>query len=93
MSCVDLRIYLELDIRRVECRRCGKVKREALAFLADNPFYTKRFAWYVVRLRISRMPGHDFTVRRASISRMSVQRELAGDEGSATVVTVVQYLK
>jgi len=28
---------------------CGKVKRESLAFLADNPFYTKRFAFYVGR--------------------------------------------
>jgi transposase len=29
--------------------RCGKVKQERLAFLADNPFYTKRFAFYVGR--------------------------------------------
>ena len=49
LSCGDTRVYLELDIRRVECRRCGKVKRERLDFLADNPFYTKRFAWYVGR--------------------------------------------
>ena len=40
---------MELDIRRVACRHCGKVKRERLEFLADNPFYTKRFAWYVGR--------------------------------------------
>lgn len=33
----------------MQCRRCGKVKRERLAFLADNPFYTKRFAHYVGR--------------------------------------------
>jgi hypothetical protein len=25
------------------------VKREQLDFLADNPFYTKRFAWFVGR--------------------------------------------
>lgn len=31
------------------CRRCGKVKRERLEFLADNPLYTKRFAYYVGR--------------------------------------------
>lgn len=36
-------------MRRVECRRCGKVKRERLEFVADNPFYTKRFAYYVGR--------------------------------------------
>ena len=36
-------------MRRVACRSCGKVKRERLAWLADNPFYTKRFAWLVGR--------------------------------------------
>jgi len=47
LSCGDKRIYLELEIRRVLCRRCGKVKQERFAFLANNPFYTKRFAYYV----------------------------------------------
>jgi len=42
-------VYLEFEVRRVCCRRCGKVKRERLDFLADNPFYTKRFAWFVGR--------------------------------------------
>ncbi len=42
-------MYLEFEVRRVQCRNCGKVKREQLAFLADNPFYTKRFAHYVGR--------------------------------------------
>lgn len=36
-------------MRRVACRSCGKVKRERLTWLADNPFYTKRFAWLVGR--------------------------------------------
>ncbi len=36
-------------MRRVQCRLCGKVKREQLDFLADNPFYTKRFSHYVGR--------------------------------------------
>ena len=36
-------------MRRVRCRHCGKVKRERLEFLADNPLYTKRFAFYVGR--------------------------------------------
>jgi transposase len=40
---------LEIEVRRVSCSRCGKVKRERLPFLADNPFYTKRFAFYVGR--------------------------------------------
>ena len=49
LSCGDARIYLELEVRRVQCKNCGKVKREHLEFLADNPFYTKRFAHYVGR--------------------------------------------
>ena len=49
LSCGDMRIYLEVEVRRVRCRNCAKVKREELAFLADNPFYTKRFAYYVGR--------------------------------------------
>jgi transposase len=44
-----LRIFLEFEVRRVRCRQCGKVKRERLDFLADNPLYTKRFAFYVGR--------------------------------------------
>ena len=47
LSCSDARIYLELDLRRVQCRRCGKVKQEKLPFLADSPFYTKRFVFYI----------------------------------------------
>ena len=49
LSCGDARIYLEFEVRRVQCKRCGTVKRERLEFLADNPFYTKRFAHYVGR--------------------------------------------
>ena len=49
LPCGDPRIYLELEIRRVDCRRCGKVKQERLDWLAGNPFYTKRFAFYVGR--------------------------------------------
>jgi transposase len=49
LSCGGLRIFLDLEVRRVECRSCGKVKQERLSFLADNPFYTKRFAYYVGR--------------------------------------------
>src|SRR5215510_8339790 len=49
LSCGDTRVYLEFEVRRVRCRRCGAVKQEKLAWLADNPFYTKRFAFYVGR--------------------------------------------
>lgn len=45
LSCGLLRIYLELELRRVACPKCEKVKRERLDWLADNPFYTKRFAF------------------------------------------------
>ncbi len=40
---------MEVEIRRVECKRCGQVKQEQLDWLADNPFYTKRFAFFVGR--------------------------------------------
>lgn len=45
--CGDSRIYLDLEIRRVFCKRCKLVKQEKLAFLANNPFYSKRFNYYV----------------------------------------------
>jgi transposase len=49
LSSGPFRIYLQLDIRRLDCRRCGTVKREGLDWLADNPLYTRRFATYVGR--------------------------------------------
>lgn len=49
LPCGEVRVYLEVEIRRVECRRCRKVKLEKLDWLADYPFSTKRFAFYVGR--------------------------------------------
>lgn len=49
LSSGAFRILLDLEVRRVQCRQCGAVKRERLALLADNPFYTQRFAYYVGR--------------------------------------------
>ncbi|MGH7389676.1 MAG: ISL3 family transposase [Candidatus Rokuibacteriota bacterium] len=49
LACGGLRIYLDVEVRRVACRRCGTVKQERLDFLADNPFYSKRFAFCVGR--------------------------------------------
>jgi len=49
VPCGDARIFLQIDVRRVRCKGCGHVKSERLDFLADNPFYTKRFAYYVGR--------------------------------------------
>jgi transposase len=36
-------------LRRVQCLRCEGVKNEGLDWLADNPLYTKRFAFFVGR--------------------------------------------
>lgn len=41
LSCGNTRVYLEFEVRRILCRCCGKVKRERLDFLADNPFYAR----------------------------------------------------
>ena len=49
LCCGDTRVYLEVEIRRVACRSCGLVKQEKLAWIADNPLYTKRFALLVGR--------------------------------------------
>jgi transposase len=47
MPCGGLRIYLDVEVRRVLCRKCDKVKQERLDWLGENPTYTKRFAFYV----------------------------------------------
>ena len=52
-SCGDTRIYLEIAIRRVLCRTCGKVKQEKLSWLADNPFYTQALCFF----RGATLPG------------------------------------
>ena len=44
-----MRIYLDLEIRRVDCKNCRAVKQEKLDWLAANLFYTKRFAFFVGR--------------------------------------------
>lgn len=49
LACGDKRVYLAFAIRRVDCWRCGAVKTERLDWLANNPFYTKRFAFFVGR--------------------------------------------
>jgi transposase len=38
-----------MDVRRVLCGSCGKVRSEKISWLADNLFYTKRFAFFVGR--------------------------------------------
>lgn len=49
LSFGDTRVYLEFEVRRVKCAVCAKVKTERIDFLADNRFYTKRFAWHIGR--------------------------------------------
>ena len=86
LSCGDTRIYLELDIRRVECKECGAVKQERLNWLADYPFYTKRFAFFVGR-RCRAMTIKDvaqethldwWTVRRLEMEYMREQLRRVG---------------
>jgi transposase len=48
LACGDKYGYLDFQVRRVSCPQCG-VKSERLDWLADNPLYTKRFAFYVGR--------------------------------------------
>jgi transposase len=49
LSSGPYRIFLEFEVRRVYCKSCQAVKREALDFLSDSGFHTKRFAYYVGR--------------------------------------------
>ena len=79
LSCGDTRVFLELEVRRVNCRSCGSVKRERLDFLADNPLYTKRFAYFVGR-----------RCRQSSIS--DVAKELALDWHTVKALEI-QYMK
>jgi transposase len=48
-SCEDLRIYLDLEVRRVHRRDCGAVKRARLEWPADHARHSQRFARYVGR--------------------------------------------
>ena len=75
----DFRIVLELEVRRVACRRCGTVKRERLDFLADNAHFTKRFAFYVGR-------------RCAQASIRDVARELKLDWDTVKTLEM-QYMR
>jgi len=45
----DKHVYLAFPLRRVHGSRWGGVKNEQLDWLADNPLYTKRFAFFVGR--------------------------------------------
>ena len=93
LSCGDTRIFLELEVRRVECRRCGRVKREQLDFLADNPLYTKRFAYYVGRRcraatikEVAEELALDWhTVKALDMQYMEAQLERVGTPGPQVI--------
>jgi transposase len=93
LSCGDTRVYLEFEVRRVHCRACGKVKRERLEFLADNPFYTKRFAYFVGRRcrqasiqDVAKELNLDWhTVKELDKQYMRVQLERAGMPGPKVI--------
>ena len=88
-----MRIFLELEVRRVACRTCGTVKRERLDFLADNPLYTKRFAFYVGRRcreatikDVAKELKLDWdTVKTLEMQYMRAQLERAGTPGPKAI--------
>ena len=68
LSSAEYRIMLDVEVRRVACPVCGAVKRERLEFLADNPHFTKRFAYYVGR-----------RCRQASVREIAKELKLTWD--------------
>ena len=93
LSSADTRIYVEFEVRRLRCPCTGKVRREQLDFLADNPLYTKRFAWYVGRrCRSSTVKDvakelklHWGAVKELDKEYMRVQLERAGTPGPKAI--------
>ena len=89
----DTRIYLEFEVRRLRCACNGKVRSEHLDFLADNPLYTKRFAWFVGRrCRSSTIKDvatelnlHWGAVKELDKEYMRVQLERAGTPGPRAI--------
>jgi len=93
LSSAGFRILLEFEVRRVQCGSCGTVKREGLDFLADNPHFTKRFAFYVGR-RCRQASIRDVakelklgwdTVKTLEKQYMRVQLERAGTPGPKAI--------
>src|SRR5487761_2007216 len=93
LSSAGFRIVLELEVRRVACRTCGSVKRERLDFLADNPRFTRRFAFYVGR-RCRQASIRDVakelkldwdTVKLLEMQNMRAQIERAGTPGPRAI--------
>jgi transposase len=70
---------LDVEVRRVACPACDAVKRERLEFLADNPHFTKRFAYYVGR-----------RCRQASVRDVAKELKLTWDTAKALEM---QYMR
>jgi transposase len=93
LPCADRRIYLDVEVRRVACQRCGAVKRERLEWVAANPFYTKRFAFFVGRrCRISTIKDvaeelrlHWESVKTLEKQYMRAQLRRAGTPGPRVI--------
>ena len=80
-------------MRRMACRSCGAVKRERLDFLADNPHFTRRFAFYIGR-RCRQASVRDVakelkltwdTVKALEMQYMRAQIERAGTPGPKAI--------
>jgi transposase len=93
LSCGGWRIYLDVEIRRVRCQSCGMVKQERLAWLADLPGYTQRFAFAVGR-RCRASPLQDVakachlnwkTVKALELQYMREQLRRAGTPGPQVI--------
>ena len=93
LSSAGFRIILEFAVRRVACRTCGAVKRERLDFLADNPHFTRRFAFYIGR-RCRQASIRDVaaelqltwnTVKALEMQYMRAQIERAGTPGPTAI--------
>ena len=93
LSCAGYRIYLDLEVRRVECRRCGGVKTERLEFLLENALHTQRFARHIGRrcrsssIRDVAAEEHlDWqTVKRLEKRYMAEQLKRAGTPGPKVI--------
>ena len=93
LSCGDTRVSLEIEIRRVHCRSWGAVEQEKRPWLANNPFYTRRFAFYVGRrcrsstiLDVAREPRLDWkTAKSLEMEYMREQLRRAGMPGPKVI--------
>jgi transposase len=88
-----MRIFLDIEVRRVQCKSCERVKRELLDFLGDNPFYTKRFAYYggrrcrqaTIKDVAKELRLHWETIKTLEMQYMRAQLARAGTPGPKAI--------